>query len=390
MRRLALVAGFALLFGAASATVCTTNDFACTGRKVTLTSGECATVPSPCEDHVDCTTDQCSDLGICSNTVSGTNCPECTSDCDTYDCEGKQCGNDGCGGFCGVCAEGEGCDSNSQCTTNQVTGSCTAPIPMGTISGTVTKTFNGDTSASDVTHTLTPLCNFRSGSPELIYTFTIPAAKRIGYEIRTTGYDTVLAVMKGHCQTNATVSCNDDATPPGDYGSSVSGMLTAGTYFVMVDGYDSEAKGPFTMTARFIEDCQPKCDGAFCGTDGCGFTCGTCGEDETCHTTTARCYPTDCTPKCGQAFSRTCGEDGCGGICGTCDEGEGCIHASITPEESEGNIIPPLVLPGQPGVRPRDPPVHRLHHRPVLRHRLPVLRRERPAPGSHRARHRRA
>lgn len=45
----------------------------------------------------------------------------------------------------------------------------------------------------------------------------------------------------------------------------------------MVDGYSSEDYGPFNMTVSFVDGCMPLCDGNFCGDDGCGGSCGSCG-----------------------------------------------------------------------------------------------------------------
>ena len=244
-------------------------DHACYGRQVTRGDGTCTNLTKVCDDKQTCTLDTCSSDGLCQFTTQSASCLKCMSTC-TPQCDAKECGNDGCGSFCGICPEGQGCDTTFKCTSTAVAGSCTAPLSLipnsvdRILSTTATYTISGDTSAAGVTHILTPLCNFRSASPELIFSFIVPTGKTIGYEIRTVGFDTVLSLMKGACRTNATISCNDDATPPGNYGSSISGSLTAGTYYLQVDGYDSTALGPFNMTAKFVENCVPKCDGSFC------------------------------------------------------------------------------------------------------------------------------
>jgi hypothetical protein len=324
----------ATIASAQSSTTCPVADSACTGRSVKLGNGSCAMTSSVCNDGVACTTDACA-LGVCTITASGSTCATCLQVCEP-DCADKECGNDpNCGTFCGTCADGLSCDANYRCTTSSLPGTCGNPLALGTINASQILTITGNTDDALVTHTLTPLCNFRSASPELIYRFTVPAGKTMGFEIRTTGYDTVLALMKDHCYTNATIACNDDATPPGNLGSSISGLASAGTYYLMVDGFDSAAKGNFTATMKFVEGCQPKCDGAFCGSDSCGGTCGSCDTGFTCRTSDARCYETDCVPSCGTANNRSCGEDGCGGSCGDCGANSGCVHASITWEDGE-------------------------------------------------------
>lgn len=169
----------------------------------------------------------------------------------------------------------------------------------------------GDTSNS--LHVLTPSCNALTAAPELVYTFTVAEGAVYGYDIRSTGYDTVLQVYKGSCSKETVVACADDATPPGDLGSRVAGSADAGTYYVMVDGYSSADFGPFELALVFVRDCVPLCDGNFCGSDSCGGICGTCGEGASCNSVDFRCYPENCEPQCGE---RECGEDGCGKIGG--------------------------------------------------------------------------
>ncbi len=54
-----------------------------------------------------------------------------------------------------------------------------------------------------------------------------------------------------------------------------------------------------------------------CGDDGCGGTCGTCGNNGVCEE--GRCV---CVPSCA---GKECGDDGCGGTCpSTCQSGEAC------------------------------------------------------------------
>lgn len=65
---------------------------------------------------------------------------------------------------------------------------------------------------------------------------------------------------------NATVDCSDDSTPPGDYLSRISVLLSPGTYYLYVDGYDFNEYGPVGLQVKFVDNCRPSCDGSFCGT----------------------------------------------------------------------------------------------------------------------------
>jgi hypothetical protein len=164
------------------------------------------------------------------------------------------------------------------------------------------------------------------------------------YDFQVTGYDTVIQLMKNDCWSTGKpsdgpqehiIDCNDDGVPPGFYGSHISGEISNGTYYVMIDGYSTTDNGPFEMVAFFVKDCIPLCDGNRCGDDSCGGVCGTCEEGEECNSNDNRCYPENCTPLCSE---RECGEDGCGGSCGVC-EGENmyCLGESIF---SEDDTIP--------------------------------------------------
>jgi hypothetical protein len=70
--------------------------------------------------------------------------------------------------------------------------------------------------------------------------------------------------------------------------------------------------------------CKPQCTGKTCGPDGCGGTCGTCGAQSTCNAS-GQCI---CTPSCS---GKTCGDNGCGGSCGTCGTGVCHLGACCTP-----------------------------------------------------------
>jgi hypothetical protein len=114
-----------------------------------------------------------------------------------------------------------------------------------------------------------------------------------------------------------------------------------------------------------VADCEPGCDGKGCGDDGCGGSCGECGEGEACED--GVCVPevqagcgdeacdegedcascaADCGCACGAecldgacAFTacqgRACGDDGCGGSCGDCGEGEICDGGACAPDGPE-------------------------------------------------------
>lgn len=284
-------------------------------------NGRCIAGSDPCDDGAECTVDVCDEAaGLCDHVLGGPECEACfAKNCNPH-CRGAVCGDDGCGGSCGSCAPGEACLSGACSVANQP-GTCSQPLPL-VAAGTPLlgdHVLTGDTTGG--LNEVVPSCNSTSTAREVIYTFTV--TETVGIDARSSGFDTVLHLRKGDCgAAAATVGCSDDAAPPGDYGSRVAALLTPGTYYLIVDGFDSASFGAYTLNIRFAAGCVPQCDGRFCGgTDGCGGTCGTCPEGEECNTA-GRCVSSPCQPDCN---GRKCGDDGCGGTCGTCADGQLCV-----------------------------------------------------------------
>ncbi|MFL5347254.1 MAG: lysyl oxidase family protein [Hyalangium sp.] len=304
----------------------------CNGEE-RFANGECVAGPPPCDDGTACTTDACDEQRqACHHTPSG-ECAICGATC-APDCTGKQCGDDGCGGECGTCAAGQGCaQALFQCKPETQPGTCRSPLPLlaDGVPALGDHTIEGDSSGG--IHQVVPSCNSTSTAVETVYTFTL--TERLGLEARSSGYDTVLHLRKkrtadgvADCLDDTpakTVACSDDSSPPGNYGSRITVALDPGTYYLIVDGFDSSQSGPFTLSVRFAKDgCVPKCDGVYCGgSDGCGGNCGVCGDAQTC--VKGRCLPSPCFPSCD---GKECGDDGCGGQCGFCPGETLCVLAT--------------------------------------------------------------
>jgi secreted trypsin-like serine protease len=90
---------------------------------------------------------------------------------------------------------------------------------------------------------------------------------------------------------------------------------SGGGYYTRIDDYTS-------FIDQYLPACTPMCSGKGCGPDGCGGSCGTCANGESC-TSAGQCMPV-CTPQCS---GKSCGSDGCGGTCGTCGSGQTCSSA---------------------------------------------------------------
>jgi agmatine/peptidylarginine deiminase len=84
-------------------------------------------------------------------------------------------------------------------------------------------------------------------------------------------------------------------------------------------GSGADPSGTFPISCDADTPCEPTCEGAACGSDGCGGSCGACPDGSACNGS-GQCAPT-CTPSCDGV---ACGSDGCGGSCGACAEGQSC------------------------------------------------------------------
>lgn len=324
-----------VLFGAQvgkDATVTCDDHVFCNGAE-RFADGQCQPGSPPCDDGADCTTDTCDDeSGWCGHEL-GAGCDACLSDCSP-DCTGKVCGDDGCGGSCGACEAGQGCASATGiCQPADLPGTCASPLPLlaDGVDLVGSHQIFGDTTTG--LHQAVPTCNSTSTAVELVYVFTTD--KTVGIDARSYGYDTVLHLRKEDAGTAgseclddtpaATVGCSDDASPPGDYGSRVAVALDPGTYYLIVDGFDSTQFGAFQLDVKVAPDgCVPQCDGQYCGgDDGCGGDCGACEEGFAC--VDSKCQADPCLPACE---GKECGDDGCGGECGQCDAGLLCVPAT--------------------------------------------------------------
>ncbi len=293
-----------------------------------LVGSVCVATPPPCDDGAACSTDSCDEAtGRCSHSSGGA-CAACFSSC-VPDCAGRECGGDGCGGSCGPCGTGEACASVAgTCQPDTQAGSCGNPLPLLGASEPLlgSHVISGDSTAG--LHQATPVCNNSSTSVELVYGFSVaPGDGQVGIDARSSGYDTVLHIRTDCLDdaAGATVACSDDSGPPGDYGSRVAVPLDPGSYFLIVDGFDSTQYGPFQLDVKFLANgCIPQCDGKYCGgDDGCGQDCGSCGSGMKCEGFVCKADP--CVPDCA---GKQCGDDGCGASCGSCGAGELCVPAT--------------------------------------------------------------
>ena len=261
-----------------------------------------------CEVYGDCCPDicdACAELGLAS--------------CCVPNCEGKVCGDDGCGGICGpenlcaddkICAEDQAscidapaCDP-TECEAPWMVckhGECANPVDE-----TLTCPFGGFLLGAECHDTAVAGCC--GSNADLFYCeYNDAGAEHAGCP---EGMDTCLCWIPcgssekdcGWDSENSWMNCMDGAVPPPE-GTNLS-----------CDWYT----------------CVPDCADKNCGYDGCGGICGECTGTDEC-TPEGKCCTSDCAANGGD---RICGMDPCGNLCGNCKEGLECV---------EGKCLKPCV-----------------------------------------------
>ena len=289
----------------------------CADGETCTDDGQCAPDCAPqCEGKA-CGPDGCE--GSCGDCADGESCDDagqCVLDC-VPQCEGKVCGDNGCDGTCGKCADGETCDDAGQCEPGCVPqcegkacGDDGCEGTCGECSGgetcaagqCVAGSGDGDLCASAIAVDALPYSNMANntgvgddyqtagcgglekgaGTGDLVYLFTpaVTGVYAIGLAPDPTTPMPGMVFVVTDCADipGACVDASGDLYGGGEYPF----KLEAGTtYYIIVDGWFSSDEGPFELTIG--EPCLPSCADKACGDDGCGSSCGTCGESELCN-----------------------------------------------------------------------------------------------------------
>lgn len=269
----------------------------------------------------------------------------------TPQCLGKECGPNGCGGLCGTCPAGEGCDPNGKCCKPSCAGrSCGELDPVCKMPCTACEqgsccegkcvllgTDEANCGKCKATCDQTQACV----SGECLVCAAKCEGKQCGPDgcggsCGTCGAGTVC--LGGKCEecipNCMNKTCGDDGCGgscgkcPGNQ-KCVDGQCVGCTPSCVGkncgedDGCGNKCSGTAEAPApcpgggtcqagTCVGGCVPDCSGKECGYDGCGGYCGQCPYPQNCEA--GKCV---CTPWC-QTKGYLCGSDGCGGQCGTC------------------------------------------------------------------------
>lgn len=267
--------------------------------------GACVEKPGHRGDICGEAADACSPAPVC---VRGsTVCPPASSACADDEvcrdgacvsrcvpnCDGRACGDDGCGGSCGSCGSNEVCDNGScACVPTCEGGSCGDDGCGGECGLCDANEVCQDGSCLCVPECSGVVCGDDGCGGS--------CGECAGNEVCDFGTCVCVPACDGR-------SCGDDGC-----GGSC-GMCGSG----------EECREGSCV-------CIPACNGSICGDDGCGGSCGTCGPGDRCDD--GACVPI-CVPDCRL---KTCGDDGCGGSCGVCSDTDICCDgACVDPNRSD-------------------------------------------------------
>jgi hypothetical protein len=141
----------------------------------------------------------------------------------------------------GAASPGGATTPSSAIAAANAAGTCESPIPL-TAGVTTGNTSHGESDNEGSCAS--------SSSHELVYKLDLASRQRVTIEVDP-HFDAVLYVRKDDCaDADSEVACNDDAGHQRK--SKVDEVLEAGTYFVFVDGYSSDA-GAFKMTVTLAD-----------------------------------------------------------------------------------------------------------------------------------------
>ena len=347
----------------------------CGDEEFCTEGGRCEAVPAQCGDAtcdagescLNCPGDcgQCCGDGACTD-AQGEDCATCPADCGcpngeacnaiahaceaqcVPNCDGRDCGADGCGGTCGngcpgdqacsdagLCVELPAQCGDNTCDAGEDCATCPADCGQCCANGACADTENCATCPADCSCEDGERCDFERRACE--------AACQPTCDGRDCGADgcggtcgdgcngDLLCDADGQCVAppaqcgdNACDNGEDCATCPADCGQCCgNGACGADENCAICPADCSCAAGEACDAEEraCVEVCEPRCDGLSCGPDGCGGSCGRCDDGTNCEG--GQCVLV-CSPNCD---GLSCGADGCGGVCGLCGAGEVCTAA---------------------------------------------------------------
>ena len=318
------------------------------GQTCNFPTGQCIAMsctPEICNDNNLCTIDGCDlETQSCEHSLkfcpAGQTCNPSTGQCIGVcipNCDGKTCGNDGCGGSCGNCDLGQTCTngvcvstcSQSNCNDNNL---CTNDICINSGLGYICQHPPVDCPAGQTCNPLTGQCIAMACTPEICNDNNLCTIDGCDLETQSCEHSLKFCPAGQTCNPS-TGQCTAMACTP---------EICNDNNLCTIDGCDLETQScehslkfcpagqtcnPSTGQCTSINKCQGKicndnnlCTNDWCNLDtgNCKYSLKSCPAGQTCNPSTGQCV---CIPNCD---GKICGDDGCGGSCGTCPAGQTC------------------------------------------------------------------
>ncbi|NOZ00264.1 MAG: hypothetical protein GXP54_00045 [Deltaproteobacteria bacterium] len=173
------------------------------------------------------------------------------------DCAGVQCGDDGCGGICDSCPDGFECKPDEGCVSG-----CKDPFEPDN-DPELSTLLLPDTPA---TQSLCPSDDkdWFSFDLDMQSDIQIWVTTQAQWKVDVMLFDTDMVELDSAISDTGYANINADA-------------LAAGRYFLLIKATDGDIQIP-AYKVQYGFKCAPMCDGKECGDDGCGGTCGSCGD----------------------------------------------------------------------------------------------------------------
>jgi len=259
--------------------------------------------PQPCGPcTADCTGKVCGSDGCggsCGTCGGGEACQAGACVACTPSCNGKVCGDDGCGGSCGECANGQFCVQGACSAT-----ACGDVTDVGCCDASGVLWYCENNTVKSIDCNQSPSCGWKADASF--------------YDCGTDGAADPSGANPIACEGGCTPACAGKACGPDGCG---------GQCGVCAQGQTCEA-GVCTGEPTCTNECAQGETGCLdsntqkytCaqGVDGCwDRVTVACGTNETC--SNGQCVELTCS-----CAGRVCGDDGCGVSCGTCPDGQSC------------------------------------------------------------------
>lgn len=183
--------------------------------------------------------------GTCNGGETPLTCEDDCGTCPNNTCEAEESASGSCCMDCG-CGEAGVCFTNICMPDPTYADTCATAVEIPVEVGA--QVIESRTTLANANYD--GGCVSTMEAPDHVYSFTLSAPMDV--EIMSSGFDTVLYVRTECEDESSEVACNDDASPPGGFGSRIARRLQPDTYFLFVDGYH-DSRGDYGLTVSFSE-----------------------------------------------------------------------------------------------------------------------------------------